>query len=76
MAKTTSIKNKAKSLDAGKFAVKPGPSGKMFKGGKGVGDQKPGVSNVDVKNAGKKFPTGGGSGKMHGFEPVKPVKKA
>jgi hypothetical protein len=75
MAKTTNVKNKAKNLSAGKFAIKPGPSGKMFSG-KGVGDQKPGVSNVEVKNAGKKFPTGGGSGKMHGFEPVKPVKKA
>jgi hypothetical protein len=75
MAKTTSIKNKAKSLDAGKFALKPGGSGQMH-GFKGAGDQKPGVSDVQAKNAGKKFPTGGPSGKMHKFEGVKPVKKA
>jgi len=75
MAKTKTITNKAKELPAGKFAVKPGPSGKMFKGG-GTGDQQPGVSNVEVKNASKKFPTGGPSGKMHKFSGVKPVKKA
>ncbi len=76
MAKTTSVKNKAKNLDAGKFKVDGGKSGGMHTFG-GAGAQKPGVSaTTSNKGKGKPFPTGGPSGKMHKFEGVKPVKKA
>ena len=57
-----------KSKSAGKQKIEAGKSGQMHKF-KGVGDQKPGVSEVAVKNAGKKWPTGGKT-KMHGFKGV------
>lgn len=65
--KTTTSKSPSKQK------LQAGGSGKMHKFG-GVGDQQPGVSNVEVKNASKKFPTGGPGGKMQKFVPVKPQK--
>jgi len=65
---------KSSSKPAGKFAIQPGPSGKMHKFG-GATPQKPGVTATS-NSAGKgaPFAKGGGSGKMHGFTPVKPQK--
>jgi hypothetical protein len=62
-----------KSLDAGKMKVSGG-NGKMA-GFKGVGDQKPGLSSVEMKASKGKFPMGG-KGKMAGFTAVKAAKKA
>ncbi len=70
MAKTT-------SKPAGKMAVKAGPSGKMQKFTP-VGTQAADTTAVKGSGGGKKFGAlnVGGSGKMHKFAGVKPVKPA
>lgn len=67
---------KSKSLPAGKFKIEAGGSGKMKKFGGPVA-QKPGVTAVTQGSGkGAEFPSGGPSGKMQKFTPVKAVKKA
>jgi hypothetical protein len=66
---------KAKSKPAGKMKVQAGPSGQMKKF-KGTGTQKPGLSSTEMESASGKFAKGGPKGGMHGFTPVKAVKKA
>lgn len=63
---------KVTSKSASKQKVSGGPKGGMHTF-KGLGTQKPGVSAVDPSNTTGKFAKGG-SGKMHGFSPVKPQK--
>jgi hypothetical protein len=70
MATKTTLKNKGfKSMDAGKYKIQPGGSGKMV-GFKAAGDQKPGVTGVTSSGGSKSFGAKlktGGSGKMQTF---------
>jgi len=65
---------KTSSKPAGKQKIQAGGKGKMQKFS-GSGPQKP-DSTAQTKHSGKgaSFPSGGPSGKMHKFVPVKPVK--
>jgi len=67
---------KSSSKPAGKFKINAGPSGKMQKFS-GASPQQPGVTHrTNTAGKGAPFAKGGGSGKMHKFEAVKPVTKA
>jgi len=73
----SALKNKGfKSLDAGKYKIQPGGSGKM-QTFKAAGDQKPGVTSVSSSGGGKSFGDKlktGGSGKMQKFTGTGPQK--
>jgi hypothetical protein len=65
---------KSSNKPAGKFAVQPGPSGKMQKFS-GASQQQPGVTHRTNKGGkGAQFPEGGPSGKMQKFKGTAPQK--